>query len=299
MSLSAQAWQGTGVPNPSDAIWPYNLSVGRTVYDLCGPTYCLPNSLWSNHQRIHQYSQNVSDTQGGITLNIDKDFADGPVAIYTSGRTPPSVTTNVATSVTANAATLNASVNPNGLATTAYFQWGTSTAYGNTTPSQSLGSGTSATALSANLSGLAAATTYYYRVVATNSAGTVYGSAVSFTTTSAGCVEIEPNDSSTQANPLSLNVSCTGKISSSTDVDWWSVYATSGTTLSYSLTVPSGVDYDMELYGPTSTSQVFLKGSYNGSGVAESITGRPRPPVISPCGFTGTAALTRPPVRIR
>lgn len=70
--LSAAAWQGTGVPIPPDAIWPYNLNNTRSVFDLCGGTYCLPNTLWSNHQRIHQYAQEVSDTHGGIRLIIDK-----------------------------------------------------------------------------------------------------------------------------------------------------------------------------------------------------------------------------------
>ncbi|MFY9822509.1 MAG: glycoside hydrolase domain-containing protein [Thermoanaerobaculia bacterium] len=80
--LSAAAWQGSGVPISPDAIWPYNLNSGQTVFNLCGPSYCLPNDIWANHQRIHQYLQNVPDTQGGVSLTIDKDFADGPTAIY-------------------------------------------------------------------------------------------------------------------------------------------------------------------------------------------------------------------------
>src|SRR5262249_53131329 len=64
--LSAAAWQGSGVLYPPDAIWPYNLSVGRTVFGLCGPNYCLPDGLWSNNQRIHQYSHNFTDPLTGI-----------------------------------------------------------------------------------------------------------------------------------------------------------------------------------------------------------------------------------------
>ena len=86
--LSAAAWQGSGVPNSPDAIWPYNLNSSLTVFDLCGPSYCLPNDIWSNHQRIHQYFQNLNDTHGGISILIDQDYADGPVATY--GSTPPS-----------------------------------------------------------------------------------------------------------------------------------------------------------------------------------------------------------------
>jgi len=85
--LSAAAWQGSGVPNPPDAIWPYNLNVGRTVFGLCGPSYCLPDSLWNSHQRIHQYTQDVTEPLTGI--NIDQDFADGPVATYGGSTHPP------------------------------------------------------------------------------------------------------------------------------------------------------------------------------------------------------------------
>jgi hypothetical protein len=37
---------------------------------------------------------------------------------------PPTVTTNAATSITTTSATVNGGVNPNGLATTAWFEWG-------------------------------------------------------------------------------------------------------------------------------------------------------------------------------
>ncbi|HEX2610351.1 MAG TPA: glycoside hydrolase domain-containing protein, partial [Gemmatimonadales bacterium] len=81
--LAAASWQGSGVDYPPDAIWPYKLDGSRSVFGLCSSTGCLPDDLWSNHQRIHQYVQNVSDTQGGIyDPKIDKNFADGPVAVY-------------------------------------------------------------------------------------------------------------------------------------------------------------------------------------------------------------------------
>ena len=102
------------------------------------------------------------------------------------GGSAPTATTGSATNVTSNSATLNATVNPNGLATTVYFQWGTSPSYGNSTSSQSIGSGTNTVNVSANLSGLSPDTTYYYRIVATNSAGTTYGSGMSFRTDGSG-----------------------------------------------------------------------------------------------------------------
>jgi subtilisin family serine protease len=94
----------------------------------------------------------------------------------------PTVTTGSSTNVTPTAATLNGTVNPNGLSTTYYFQWGTTASYGNSTSSQSAGSGTSPIVVSANLSSLTMSSIYHYRLVGTNSSGTIYGSDMTFTT---------------------------------------------------------------------------------------------------------------------
>ncbi len=97
---------------------------------------------------------------------------------------PPTVATLGATNIGVDNATVNGTVNPNGLATTAYFEWGTDAglAGASTTPGQSVGSGNSNVAMNADLSGLSDNTTYYYRVVGTNSAGMSRGVIGSFTT---------------------------------------------------------------------------------------------------------------------
>jgi hypothetical protein len=100
----------------------------------------------------------------------------------------PTAETNVASGITASSATLAGTVNPNGAVTTAYFSYGTSStlAGASQTTSQGLGSGNAPVAVSANIAtGLAANTTYYYEVVATNSVGTSMGAIDSFTTTPA------------------------------------------------------------------------------------------------------------------
>lgn len=104
------------------------------------------------------------------------------------GTSAPAVTTSAASGVTATTATLNGTVNPEGSATTYQFQYGTSTSYGSVTPTSpaSAGSGSSAVAESAALSGLAAGTTYDYRLVATNATGTTHGANQTFTTPAAG-----------------------------------------------------------------------------------------------------------------
>ena len=111
------------------------------------------------------------------------------LTLYDAAPPPtPTVTTTAATGVTASGAVLNGSVNPNGLATNAWFEWGTSPTLAtfNTTATQGVGSGTTAQAVTATLSGLSAGTTYYYRVAASSSAGTSKGSIVSFLTTTTG-----------------------------------------------------------------------------------------------------------------
>ena len=86
--------------------------------------------------------------------------------------------------LTATGATLNASINPNGYDTSAWFQWGTATNYGNLTAATDLGGQTNDLTLSVQLAGLTPGLTYHFCVAATNSNGAVYGNDQSFTTVS-------------------------------------------------------------------------------------------------------------------
>jgi hypothetical protein len=97
--------------------------------------------------------------------------------------TAPAAVTAAASSVGATSATLNGSVNPNGVATSWYFEYGTTTGYGSTTSSKNAGSGTSSVAVTASLSSLVAGTTYHYRVVAKSAVGTTRGADQTLATT--------------------------------------------------------------------------------------------------------------------
>jgi hypothetical protein len=94
----------------------------------------------------------------------------------------PAVTTGPAGGVTDHSATLTGSVNANGVATSYWFEYGPTTGYGNATLSVAAGSGSSAIAAGAALGGLSPATTYHYRLVATNSGVPTYGTDQTFTT---------------------------------------------------------------------------------------------------------------------
>jgi Ca2+-binding RTX toxin-like protein len=88
---------------------------------------------------------------------------------------PPAATTGAATAAAAGTVTLQGVVNPRGSATAYHFEYGTSAAYGSSTPDADAGAGAADQPVSAALSGLAGSTTYHYRLVATSAAGTTPG----------------------------------------------------------------------------------------------------------------------------
>ncbi len=127
-----------------------------------------PNTTY--HYRV------VATNSGGTSRGSDVTFTTG------TALTAPTVQSLAATLVTSTTAQMNGSINPNGLSTSGYFEYGTTTSYGSTTGPGTF-SGTTAIAIQSGWSGLAPSTTYHYRAVATNSGGTSIGGDVSFTTT--------------------------------------------------------------------------------------------------------------------
>jgi phosphodiesterase/alkaline phosphatase D-like protein len=125
-------------------------------------TGLVPNTLY--HYRV------VITSSGGTARGSDATF------ITLTGGAAPTVINLDPSNVTSNSATLYGAVNPKGLGTTAYFRWGTSTAYGNTTAAQTVGDGMVLLTVSVELTGLLPNTTYHYQIVASNSLGTSYGS---------------------------------------------------------------------------------------------------------------------------
>jgi hypothetical protein len=84
----------------------------------------------------------------------------------------PSASTGGTQNITQTSALLKGSINPNGEATTYYFQYGTTKSYGSQTPPQGPTAATKGNMpVSAALDGLVPGTTYHYRLVATNASG--------------------------------------------------------------------------------------------------------------------------------
>jgi hypothetical protein len=118
----------------------------------------------------------VATNADGTTLGSDSTFTTEPNPL------PPSISNQRVRDVRHDTARLTATLDPNGTATTYHFEYGTTTRYGSRTPDQSAGMGTSGVPVSAGVSGLSARTTYHWRLVATNAAGTVRGRDRRFTT---------------------------------------------------------------------------------------------------------------------
>jgi kumamolisin len=157
------------------------VSAGTTTAVLSPLT---PKTMY--HYRV------VATNDAGTVDGPDKTFATLAAPIL--GTTPQTL-------ISATGAEIGLQVTPNGYATTVYFKYGTSTAYGSTTAVQSIGSGSAAVNVYALFPQLAASTTYDYQVVVTNATGTytengTFTTAAYDTTIVASTGSVAPNNAS-------------------------------------------------------------------------------------------------------
>jgi hypothetical protein len=110
-------------------------------------------------------------------------FANSALDIFGLNVLVPDVTTEAPPKVTGTTATLNGTVNPDGThITSCEFEYGPTTAYGQTAPCEHTPEGNSSLAVSANLSGLPAGSALHYRLVAANASGANSGEDQAFFT---------------------------------------------------------------------------------------------------------------------
>lgn len=133
---------------------------------------------------LYSFTGNDEGLTPGNGLTV---LADGSIygvdnlAVYQLNP-PPATTVSPATNVLANSATLNGSVTPEAGSASAYFEYGTTTAYGATTAPVNFAAGYIAHPISANLTGLQPFLTYHYRLDAANNTGVYPGGDATFST---------------------------------------------------------------------------------------------------------------------
>jgi hypothetical protein len=182
----------------------------------------LPGLLGENTYHYRLVAHNANGKNFGIDKTITPHYVVG-------------LLTDPADNVTRTGAKLKAHFEGNGEETKYYFEWGTTTAYGNQSavpPGVSVGSPTGLTQLSFDASGLLPDTEYHYRVVATNPLGTSPGNDRTFKTLPA--VQSLTTNTATEVGPrtATLNGSYLG------DGDATSYYFEYGKTTGYGSTSP-------------------------------------------------------------
>jgi len=153
---------GTSVPVAGEGVGSGSeyVQVSQAIEGLQGHT--------PYHYRI------VATNSAGTFPGVDRTF----------GTTPPKVTTGTAEDVHASGATLHATVNPEGLETTYYFEYGPASSYTFKAPVRAarIDPGDEDVEVSAAVSGLGPAQAYRFRVVAKSSAGLARGDDEEFLT---------------------------------------------------------------------------------------------------------------------
>ena len=189
---------------------------------------------------IAQLQEAISNLGGGVS---------GPV---------PSVTTLEASNITSYGATLSGEVTSDGgeVVLSRGFMYGTSA----DDLSQRVQSGNGTGSFTANITGLADGTTYYYKAYATSSAGTGYGDVMSFTTLT---IYLPTVTTGTASSISAANATLSGDVTfdgNATVTARGFVYGTSANNLSQTVQSGSGTgSFTKALTGLSSNTTYYYK----------------------------------------
>jgi len=184
--VSAEVDPGTPLPEGSTVHFEY-MPVGGSSWES---TPAQPYTASPVEADITGLSPNIDYLVRAVASNALLTSTSKAVPFTTVGIPPATVTGNP-TDVTETSAVLNGTINPVGLQTSYHFEYGLTSAYGSRIPQiieAVAGNGRAPRVFSRTIEGLQPGTTYHYRLVATNSAGTLEGIDRTFTTLTAGTI---------------------------------------------------------------------------------------------------------------
>ena len=222
---------------------------------------------------------------------------------FTTTCTAATATTNAATGLSTNAATLNGIINGNGSSTTVTFEYGTTTSYGSAvTATPGTITGSSNTSVSAAISSLTLNTTYHYRVDATNCGGTTNGADQIFTTGCTAATATTNAATGISTSAATLNGTINGNGSSTTVTFEYGTTTGYGSTISATLGTVAGssntsVSATISSLTSNATYHYRVKGvncggtSY-GDDFPFTTTVTPTPPTVSTTAISGITQTT-------
>jgi hypothetical protein len=180
-----------GVVNPN--------GVNTTIYFQYGKTLTYGSTIGYQNVGSGTTNLNISVDLTGLKPNTLYNYrirasrggntSSGANQTFTTAGLPPACVTDAASNIASDSARLNGTVNPNGLMTTAYFEYGitaTPITYPISTTAQVIGTGTTGITMTATINSLNTNTDYNYRVVGINSSGTTSGNNLTFRTGNPG-----------------------------------------------------------------------------------------------------------------
>ena len=246
-----------------------------------GQTYVsVTASLTTNASTLYHYRVR-STNSNGFQAGYDKTFT-------TAAASAPTINTQLSSGLTSSSAALTANITPNYAASSYYFEYGTTTSYGQTTTIAPVpGTDGSGHTVSQAIGGLLPGQLYHWRTRASNSAGSTTGTDQTFTTEAAAPVVSNlavSNISATSAD-VSANVNASGADASCNFVFTWSG---GGTTVPCSpASVTGNTDTSVSAHAdslPAHTPIQLEVQAANSVGNASASTGfttRPFPPAFS------------------
>lgn len=175
-----------GGPSITDCIVEYGPAFASTAK-------CVPDASAAPPGSNFGVDTDVEATLTGLTQGTEYQYrfkatnANGSNVGVVRTVTPAfvlKVQTDEATEIDTDGAVLNGSFDPDGKATTYYFEYGATTSYGSSTTPASGGSGSGVVSFGTQVEGLAEGKVWHYRIAVFNVDGTTYGQDRTFRTAS-------------------------------------------------------------------------------------------------------------------